>query len=457
MTSLISQLAAMPNLRVAPKARRAPLLFVGSYTHEVPFVKGGTNPKLGEGVCCFAVKTEGEALTLTRIELQGAPPPSAFGENPTYIAAGPMGAGIVVANEEYAAAAGGGVRAFAIERGEAEDNVALTAVGEPGDTGGVACCHVSVLSDKSTIFAANYMSGSVCAFAIDPTTGGIGERTRHIQHPPVAAEEGEVGSRVLDRQEGPHAHMALVLRGYDAADVDVVAVPDLGADAVLLYPVVPVTNDDDATSSSTAAAAAWTLAATPSQSLPLPLGSGPRHVAESPNRRWLFVACEPSSTVVVFPRTDKRTGDGEEGGASAPLYRGAATYDVDAAHAPVSTLPAGVATGDGFSTTAAIRVHPSGDFVYVSNRGHDSIAVLAVDEATGALTLLTTVSTQGAAPRDFALHTPSPTSPTFLLAANQDSDNIVGFVIAAADGGVPRPIDGCVVPCNTPVSLCVVR
>ena len=95
----------------------------------------------------------------------------------------------------------------------------------------------------------------------------------------------------------------------------------------------------------------------------------------------------------------------------------------------MSTLP-----GDfqGNNTTAEVQVHPSGRFLYGSNRGHDSIAIFAIDEATGRLRPLGHQSTQGKTPRNFGI---DPTG-TFLLAANQNTDNIVVFRIDARTGAL---------------------
>ncbi len=93
----------------------------------------------------------------------------------------------------------------------------------------------------------------------------------------------------------------------------------------------------------------------------------------------------------------------------------------------VSTLPEGFR---GQSTTAEIQMHPSGKFVYGSNRGHDSIAAFAIDPATGKLKLIGIEPTQGRTPRNFAI---DPTG-TFLLAANQDGNNVVVFRIDAQSG-----------------------
>ena len=95
----------------------------------------------------------------------------------------------------------------------------------------------------------------------------------------------------------------------------------------------------------------------------------------------------------------------------------------------ISSLPNGFA---GSSTTAHVEVHPSGRFVYGSNRGHDSLAVFARDSGTGRLTLVEHVATQGRTPRNFGI---DPTG-KFLLAANQGSDSIVVFRIDPRTGAL---------------------
>src|SRR5436190_5799574 len=118
----------------------------------------------------------------------------------------------------------------------------------------------------------------------------------------------------------------------------------------------------------------------------------------------------------------------------------------------VSTLPAGTSVEN---STAEIVVHPTGRYVYASNRGHDSIAAFAVDARTGRLTLLNNTSTQGSTPRNFALDP----SGRWLLAANQRSNSVVTFAIDVSTGAlkpigasidVPRPVCIAFVPAASP-------
>jgi len=110
----------------------------------------------------------------------------------------------------------------------------------------------------------------------------------------------------------------------------------------------------------------------------------------------------------------------------------------------ISTLPADF---HGTSYTAEVQVHPSGKFVYGSNRGHDSIAIFAVDPATGKLTAAGHQSTLGKNPRNFAL---DPTG-QYLLAENQDSNSIVVFRIDLKTGGLTQVGE----PVEIPSPVCI--
>ena len=109
-----------------------------------------------------------------------------------------------------------------------------------------------------------------------------------------------------------------------------------------------------------------------------------------------------------------------------------------------STLPADYT---GQNSGAEIAVHPSGRFVYTSNRGHNSIAIFRVDQATGALTFVRAQETGGRTPRNFALDP----SGRLLLAANQDSGTVVVFAIDEASGDL-KPTG---VTFDVPAPVCV--
>ncbi len=136
-------------------------------------------------------------------------------------------------------------------------------------------------------------------------------------------------------------------------------------------------------------------------------GAGPRHFAFRPGGEFAYVINEMHSTVTAFAYDAAR-------GALREIQT-------------LSTLPEDFA---GSNTTAEIQVHPSGRFLYGSNRGHDSIAVFSIDADTGRLQFVERESTQGSTPRNFGIDP----SGRFLLAANQASDSVVVFRIDGSTG-----------------------
>jgi 6-phosphogluconolactonase len=244
--------------------------------------------------------------------------------------------------------------------------------------GGAGPCYVEVDGGGKNALIANYGSGSFAAFPL----AASGE----VQ--PVSAFIQDHGSSVnRDRQEGPHAHSLVAGPGNRF-----VYGCDLGLDKVMIFKFYPghgslIPNE-------------------PSFAQVKP-GSGPRHIAFHPNGRWAFLINEMASTLTVFSY-DSISGTLQE-------------------IQTISTLPDGFT---GQSTGAEVAVHPSGKFVYASNRGDDSIAVFGCDPEIGRLTFIERVPTGGKTPRQFEI---DPTG-RYLLAANQDSNTVVVFRIDAASG-----------------------
>lgn len=239
---------------------------------------------------------------------------------------------------------------------------------------GDAPCDLEVDSTGSMLVVANYTSGNTIAYKLNDD-GSISEATSVHQHE---------GSGPHRRQQGPHAHSVDF-----SADNQYVFVSDLGIDKVLVYK---------------ADVSAGTLELVgEGEAVP---ASGPRHFAMHPAQPWGYSLGELAQTVTRMTWADG---------------------DLERASDPVSTVPEPV---EG-NSTAEIAIHPSGSTLYASNRGHNSIAVFAIDPVSGDVSLRENVSTQGETPRNFAL---SPDA-RWMLVANQNTDNVVVFEVGA-DGSL---------------------
>jgi 6-phosphogluconolactonase len=290
------------------------------------------------------------------------------GENPSFLAIHPNGRVLYAVNEveKYNGKASGAVSSFAIAR----DTGALTRRNEQPSEG-AAPCFVSVDRSGRVVLIANYTGGSVALLPIK-RDGSLAAAASVEQHKGTGPN--------AERQEAPHAHSIIT----DPSNQFVLSA-DLGADRVFVYRL-----DLDGKS----------LRPVEGGDAVMRAGAGPRHLAFHTALPLVFVTNELDSTVATL-RFDA------ESGKLSPL---------DAR----STLPVG---WKGTNYPADIHVAPSGRTLYVSNRGHNSIAVFSVAPATGALALEQVVSTAGTWPRNFSL---DPTG-RWLLVANQQSDSVVVF------------------------------
>jgi 6-phosphogluconolactonase len=290
------------------------------------------------------------------------------GANPSFLAIHPNGRVIYAVNEveEHNGRATGAVSAFTIARGTG----ALTRLNEQPSEGG-APCYVSVDRSGRAALVANYAGGSVALLPIQ-ADGALAAATHVVQHIGTGPNAA--------RQDAAHAHCIVA----DPSNRFALAA-DLGIDRVLVYRL-----DLDA----------GALRHVERGDAVMRPGSGPRHLAFHPTLPLVFVANELDSTVttLAFDR---------ESGALSPLQ----TH---------STLPAG---WTGANYPADIHVASSGRTLYVSNRGHNSLAVFSVAASTGALALAQVASTSGDWPRNFSL---DPTG-RWLLVANQRSGSVVVF------------------------------
>jgi 6-phosphogluconolactonase len=294
--------------------------------------------------------------------------------SPSFLTFDPAGTHLYAVNEvgNYEGQRSGSLSAFSIDRATGK----LTALNRVSSKG-AAPCHVSVDKTSKTLLAANYGSGNIVACPIK-ADGSLGDVTANIQHS---------GSGPGPGQMGPHAHSVNV-----SADNRFVVAADLGIDKLLVYKLNPATA---------------TLAPNDPPFVQLKPGAGPRHFTFDPSGKFAYSINELQSTVTAFQYDAAR-------GALTELQT-------------ISTLPADFS---GENSTAEVRVHPNGKFLYGSNRGSDSIAVFAIDPDKGTLTFVERTSTQGKVPRNFAI---DPTG-RWLIAANQNTDNIVVFRLDPATG-----------------------
>jgi 6-phosphogluconolactonase len=290
------------------------------------------------------------------------------GANPSFLTLHPNGRVLYAVNEvdKYVGKSSGGVGAFAI----AGDTGALTRRNQQPSEG-AGPCFVSVDRSGRVALVANYDGGSIALLPIE-TDGSLAPASQVVKH----AGKGPNA----ERQEAAHAHCIVA----DPSNRFALSA-DLGADRVFVYRL-------DIAGKSLRHVEGGDAVMRP--------GAGPRHIAFHPMLPLVFVANELDSTVATLRFDADR-------GALSPL-------DVH------STLPA---KWTGTNYPADIHIAPSGRTLYVSNRGHNSLAVFSVS-ATGALALEQVISTEGDWPRNFTL---DPTG-RWVLVANQKSGSVVVFL-----------------------------
>jgi 6-phosphogluconolactonase len=296
--------------------------------------------------------------------------------DPSFVAVHPSGKYLYAANEvdEFEGQKSGAVSAFAIDRRSG----ALKLLNQIASRGS-GPCHVSLDKTGKYVLAANYGGGSVASFPVHED-GSLGEAAGFAQHSGSSADK--------ERQERPHAHWI-----GTSPDNRFALAADLGLDEVLVYQF-------DAGTGTLSANSPPYARANP--------GAGPRHFAFHPNGKFAYLLTEMESAVTVFRYK-------AQNGSLSVLQT-------------ISTLRNDYS---GPKEAAELVVHPSGKFLYASNRaGVDSVTAFSIDGAKGTLKLIGEFPTMGKTPRNFAI---DPTG-RFLLAANQESSNVVVFRIDATTG-----------------------
>ena len=347
---------------------------------------GTYTPQKSKGIQIFKIDPATGGLTSDGLAVEN--------ESPSYLALAPSRKLLFAVNEmaNLDGKGSGGVSGFSVDPATGK----LTLINQQ-PSGGSGPCHLSLDAATGHVFVANYGSGSIEVLPLD-SAGKLGARTAQVQD--TDATGGE-------KPRSPHAHWI----GADPTGKFVLAC-DLGLDSVYVY------HFD---------AGKGTLAPADPPASTCKAGSGPRHLVFSRDGKFAYVICELNSTVIA--------------------------YAWDAEHGTlkeIQTLSALPANYEGKFASAEIRLHPSGKFLYASNRGNDTITVFQIDPATGMLSVTSRVACGGKTPRGFAV---SP-SGQWLVVGNQGTDNLVSFKIDPQTGGlteaahtdVGAPVDVMFVP-----------
>jgi len=345
------------------------LVFVGTYSEDIKFGTGEVLHGKGEGIYIFCLNPETGELTLLG---------KGFGKpNPSYLTLDPTKKYLYCVNEmkKFKGLESGSVSAFSLDPKSGKLNLLNRRA-----TGGTDPCHLIINNANTHLLVANYASGSFSLLPIN-SDGSLERISCFLQHKGRSIDE--------IRQTGPHAHKVELDKSNKRAFIT-----DLGCDKVFIYktdfPNEKLIPSDPAY-------------------LEIKAGEGPRHCIFHPSGKYFYVINELGSSIYSY-QYDENEGTLE-------LLQ------------IISTLPDDYA---GQSSSAAIKILPGCNYLYSSNRGHDSVSIFEIDGDTGKLTLVSTQSTGGSMPRDFDFDPEG----NFLLATNQDSDNIVVFKVNRETGAI---------------------
>ena len=344
-----------------------------------------TGPK-SQGIYLFKLDDSAGNVMLVPVGL------AAEASNPSFLELDPKRRLLFAVNEvsRFDGKPTGAVSAFAIDR----TTGTLAPINQQPSMG-TSPCHLVLDRAGRYLLVANYGSGSVSVLPVAPD-GRLGAATDVVQHAGRSVNP--------ERQQGPHAHCVTIDRANRF-----VFVCDLGLDKVLAYRF-------DAQRGKLTPHDPPSVQAKP--------GAGPRHMAFRPDYRFAYVVNELSSTVTAFRYE-----------ADAGVLREVQT---------ISTLPE---HADGANSGAEVDVHPSGKWLYVSNRGQNSVAAFSIDSARGTLKWVDELKTGGLTPRHFGIDP----STHYVLVGNQASDTIL---IARVDASTGRlTTSGVVAPAPSPVCV----
>ena len=267
---------------------------------------------------------------------------------------------------------GGGVSSFSLDAKTGE----LKMLNQQS-SGGAGPCHIICDKQGKHVLVANYGGGSAEVLPIDKD-GKLGAASCFVQHKGSGVDKA--------RQEAPHVHSVHL----DAANKFAI-VCDLGLDKVFVYKYDPD---------------AGTITPNDPPSVSMAPGSGPRHFAFHPNGKFAYVNNEMLSTLTAM------------------------SYDASKGEFKVLNTLSTIPAPDKNNSTAETVVHPNGKFVYTSNRGHNSIAIFAIDQSTGKIKAIGHQGEGINIPRNFNI---DPTG-KWMVVANQDGDSIIVFAIDGRTG-----------------------
>ena len=342
---------------MASHPRNSTVLFVGTYTEP----EGSQS----EGMYIYRIDPTSGQLMFDSV-VQGI-------INPSFLAVHPGQNFLYAVNEvqNFNSQAGGGVSAFSINESSGE----LTLLNEQFSHGADPC-YINIEQTGRFAMVANYSSGSVAMFPINPD-GSLGAASDVVQH--------SGSSFHPERQTKAHAHCILP----DQINRFAIAV-DLGLDKLIIYQMDVEHGKLHL-----------------HHEVNVHPGAGPRHLTFHPNGQYVYLINELDATICVYRyHADDGTFEGLQ---------------------TTSALPKDF---EGENLCADIHVSPNGRFLYGSNRGHDSIVCFLIDENTGILTYIGHMLTGGREPRNFVIDP----SGNFLLVANQKTDTISTFRIDLVTG-----------------------
>jgi 6-phosphogluconolactonase len=316
--------------------------------------------------------------------------------NPSFLALHPSGRFLYAVNEDGSSSGTDHLTAFAV--GGAKSSESLRSIGTVSSQG-LAPCHLSVDPSGKWLFVANYLSGTIAVYPIQPD-GRLAQARQVIQ---------QKGSGPFhDRQQSAHAHEVVL-----SPDGRFLLSVDLGADSIFVYGFE---------------AATGVLTPNSEPQFVLPAGYGPRHLVFSKDAHTIYVVTELTPAVVTL-RWNAQRGSMTQLGVA-------------------STLPAADPAEHG---GAEIVLHPNGKFLYASNRGHSNTIAIFHIGRDGLPSPAGHVSSNGTLPRFFSIDP----SGKFLITANQGSGDLVTFGIDPSSGGLTRVGPGVSVP--APVSFVFAR